>query len=814
MARCVSPLNHWPGGLIVMIVAMCGLILSCGNSEVSAPIHDNPLDEQNPGFDGDPFKLQLSVSGSGVAISWTVPEPLSIHHFAVRRLVDDSIEFEMINSNQVGHSRGWTDEAVENGHTYSYQLLAYDSTGRQTDQSLLLPVRIDLNPVITLDGGATLAASDSVVVRILSTMATEMRISNQSGLSTHSWQPFEAEFSWVLAPDEGDCTVYCEVHYQTGETSAEVSDSIVKDLSPPLIENEMSSDIRFRRVVMDATATADLFHICPAESLSYRWLWGDGRTDEGVGLTQVSHFYPGPARWSLVLEVTDWVGWTASDTQTVAFENRLPSAPELLYPANGTENVPTEPVLVWNPAVDEEFDPLRYMVYVGEAEPLDLIARDLSDTTYLIPNTLTPGTTYLWRIEAIDVWGGTSSSVTRQFSTVVNGLPTIPDVIHPGDGTGSVSPMTRLEWTPSFDFEGGDVVYDVFFGEYNNHLLIFEGLVETSCQPGAYYNADSLMFSTNYSWHVVARDDAGNESPSPIWQFSTVTTNMARMGGVHVSEYVMGDDESYCGVGDIAASQEVLLTTDFYMNLYEVTNLEYLEFLEWYQEEGLIQIDARSVVELVSPYGETILNRMLEFQPIAYLAGKFSVAPYFENHPAVGVTWYGAALYCNWLSEREGLPPPYELTTWRCNGGDPYSAAGYRLPTSAEWEFAAQYPDGRLYPWGDDDPYITHGEYRANYAQHYGGPMPVGSFPSGMNAHGFYDMAGNVWEWCDDFLFCDAVDEIRINPIGTNPVKGKALRGGDWYTYNMSIRCAGRHALRPTTGHSTIGFRLVRSMNR
>ena len=97
------------------------------------------------------------------------------------------------------------------------------------------------------------------------------------------------------------------------------------------------------------------------------------------------------------------------------------------------------------------------------------------------------------------------------------------------------------------------------------------------------------------------------------------------------------------------------------------------------------------------------------------------------NHPRVGVSWYEAMAYCNWLSARTRRP--------------------YRLPSEKEWEKATAGTDGRQYPWGNAEP--TRNLCNFNY--NVGHTTPVGTYsPQGDSPYGCADMAGNVWEWCSD----------------------------------------------------------------
>jgi len=104
-----------------------------------------------------------------------------------------------------------------------------------------------------------------------------------------------------------------------------------------------------------------------------------------------------------------------------------------------------------------------------------------------------------------------------------------------------------------------------------------------------------------------------------------------------------------------------------------------------------------------------------------------------DNLPMVGVSWYEAVAYCNWLTKQ--LHDVEELDDKHM----------IRLPTEAEWEKAARGTDGRIYPWGNDEPTPAHANYKKTGA---GVSSAVGCLPQGASPYGCLDMAGNVWEWC------------------------------------------------------------------
>jgi formylglycine-generating enzyme required for sulfatase activity len=203
--------------------------------------------------------------------------------------------------------------------------------------------------------------------------------------------------------------------------------------------------------------------------------------------------------------------------------------------------------------------------------------------------------------------------------------------------------------------------------------------------------------------------------------------------------------------------------------------------------------------------------------------------------PMVEVSWYGAVAYCNWRSSEEGYQACYNLSdpNWSCD----FSKSGYRLPTEAEWEYAARGGENSPYyrfPWGDE---INHdyANYRANgsaysydtspyttYTYHpdwndgiYPYTSVVGSFAS--NGYGLYDMAGNVWEWCNDWYDRNYYDVSPYNnPQGpaSSPDDCRVLRGGSWDINAGYCRVAHRYDYGYPDARSYVhGFRIVLDLN-
>jgi len=221
-------------------------------------------------------------------------------------------------------------------------------------------------------------------------------------------------------------------------------------------------------------------------------------------------------------------------------------------------------------------------------------------------------------------------------------------------------------------------------------------------------------------------------------------------------------------------------------------------------------LDERPVHEVkidnfwISKY-EVSINEWKEFCKITNKAMPNS--PEWEttpNTPIVGVSWYDAIDYCNWLSLKENLTPCYQK-----NGREVQwerSANGYRLPTEAEWEFAAR--GGKLSKnstfSGSEDPNLI-GWYSENSES---SPHKSGTKQS--NEIGIFDMSGNVWEWCWDW-YSETYYRIspQNNPLGPTSGSTKVLRGGSWLSNDMRVSL--RVGYTPDVTPIDCGFRVFRN---
>lgn len=272
---------------------------------------------------------------------------------------------------------------------------------------------------------------------------------------------------------------------------------------------------------------------------------------------------------------------------------------------------------------------------------------------------------------------------------------------------------------------------------------------------------------------------------------------------VPAGTFTQGDGQAYCG----ADKRQVTLTNTFYLGVFEVTNQEYRDMLQYAYDEEYVTATAASVMDNLDGSTHLLVDLSADGQQISFDSGTFTVEPGKENHPVTSVSWFGTAAYCDWLSMNEGLTRAYNHSTWQCNAGDPYSADGYRLPTDAEWEYAAQYDDGRMFPWGNEALDCS----RANSTGCIGAPVSVGSYPDGMSILGLYDMTGNVWEWCNDWQVCEIGTETAIDPVGPASGSGRVVHGGSYTHADPYSRRAGRISYSPGMCYAYGGFRIART---
>lgn len=271
-------------------------------------------------------------------------------------------------------------------------------------------------------------------------------------------------------------------------------------------------------------------------------------------------------------------------------------------------------------------------------------------------------------------------------------------------------------------------------------------------------------------------------SPTPLPALGdTLVRSKDEMTMVFVpaGSFQMGSED---GDSDEKPIHEVALDA-FWIDQTEVSNAQFAAFLN---ERGNEEEGGTTWLEADS--GNVLIEQQND--------GSFQPKAGFAEHPVIEVSWYGAEAYCAWA---EG-----------------------RLPTEAEWEYAARGTEALIYPWGNEfdgslanfcDTNCTYDWKDASYDDGYDRTAPVGTFSEGKSWVGAYDMAGNVWEWVNDWYEADYyTSSPRDSPLGALVEEAgdsprKVLRGGSWNVVARFLRGAYRYDVAPAARYIRIGVR-------
>ncbi len=403
-------------------------------------------------------------------------------------------------------------------------------------------------------------------------------------------------------------------------------------------------------------------------------------------------------------------------------------------------------------------------------------------------DNLDPGTRYHLRAYAVN-----SEGVSYGEEIILSTKLGIPEV-----ATGGVTDIDYSAVTVIGDIvdDGGldvierGIVWDTISRPTkNNNYAVVEGAA------GKYeYRISGLETGIKYYTRAYARNERGYVYSEPISFVPLIKTDMVLVKGNYFS---MGSEE-----GDKTAKPVHQVKVDSFMiGKYEVTNDEFVKFLNYYHDDISFEGDGDVLVLDGHPvyflkiYGEDYEKTGFEV-PVKYENEKFIVRDNCGDLPAILVSWQGAHMYCEW--------------------------AGGRLPTEAEWEFAAKGGINTSNAYSGSNDLDEVGWYYRNSRDATCQLMPGGN--RGLNRVGqlkanrlgIYDMSGNVSEWCQD-IYDDAYYSVspEDNPMG--PAKGtfRVIRGGSWVDSEDICTVYTRiKSFDLNKGYDNIGFRLVRTINK
>jgi sulfatase modifying factor 1 len=291
---------------------------------------------------------------------------------------------------------------------------------------------------------------------------------------------------------------------------------------------------------------------------------------------------------------------------------------------------------------------------------------------------------------------------------------------------------------------------------------------------------------------------------------------------------------NFTGMTDYSEPIHSVTLSGFSIGKYEITNAEVVSVFNWANDNGkFATVNSTTVTNKGDSQELLDLDETSHHITFNESDGIFSVTTGLgedgsggsvdlSNYPIFFISWYGAAAFCNYLSEREGLTPCYNLTDWSCD----FNANGYRLPTEAEWEYAARYINGTDFYDGD---WFSSGPagYQANilsWNSDNADTPPHCNINTGVrgthevgtkspNYLGIYDMTGNVDEWCNDWD--DYYEEgAATDPTGPSSGTDRIYRGGSIgcnpIIIDSGLETSTRRMWSPDWLYFDLGFRIVR----
>ena len=380
----------------------------------------------------------------------------------------------------------------------------------------------------------------------------------------------------------------------------------------------------------------------------------------------------------------------------------------------------------------------------------------------------------------------------------------------------------------------------------------------SAAEGQTYWSSTTEIHQTSRAW--VVKFDYGLVSYAEKTQSNFVravrggtatAVNVGEMKLIPGGLFEMGDHHNFVDPkhgGDETPIHPVWVDS-FWLAITETTNRQFCEYLNTAFAQNSIEVRDGQVFATGGREVFCFTHEFADYSSIGWDGATFSVMDHRAEHPMIGVMWFGAAAFCNWLSTQQDLAPGYDLQT----GDLDFSRNGFRLPTEAEWEYAGrggQFDPYFIFPWGDEtdnslanwpdsgDPYESgaypwtmpvgfyNGELHRKTDFGWPGEQSEYQTSNGANAFGLFDMAGNVWEFVNDwygreYYSVSPVDNPKGPESGSIMPDGKTyrgMRGGNWYNgENGHSRVSNRNPSYyrgpddPNHAWYHVGFRVARN---
>jgi len=348
------------------------------------------------------------------------------------------------------------------------------------------------------------------------------------------------------------------------------------------------------------------------------------------------------------------------------------------------------------------------------------------------------------------------ASCKKESSTEsTNKAPNAPSNPSPASNATNQYDSLTLSWSCT-DPENDALTYDVYFGTANPPTTVV-----SQNQTAITLTRSGLSLNTTFYWKVLAKDNHSHSTSGAVWNFTTrasIVIGNIEMISVQGGTFSMGSNVN----SDEQPIHSVTLSS-FYISKYEITQAQWKQVIVWKQANGGTTLSATP----------------------SYFSGD-------TTKPVEQVSWDDIQLWLGYLN-----------TMYNVTGNQ------YRLPTEAEWEYAAR---GGIHA-SDNYTYSgsnTVGDVAWYYVNSSNTTHPVGTKTP--NQLGIYDMSGNVWEWCQDYYHSNYSGAPTDGSAWVTPTSNyRVLRGGSWDNDDTGCRVALRDISNPHNRYDVYGFRLVRT---